>query len=242
MLHGPSEVAQYPPLPDNGQDECLHPIGKLTRPEKNDDYFLRVPSETVQRRLDLPNEHTYILDTGLYITVCLRSLAKNDLGLVVKYCTKGGEQETKEVRSLKPNSECNLEALILIEGEDDNELHMYDSHARELLTLRFKVKTASVVSSEPSTMALPDNNVKEQLKTYNLEDEIERLASSGIHTYEQLENMTDEHTTKYHLRFTFRGLIAAMKGGEDGQGVSKKRPHDSRIQFERFDMQHLRAR
>ncbi len=138
-------------------------------------------------------------DADLFIGVCLRSLAESSLGLTVKYCTTGGVQEEKQCSTMQPNSEWNLEALYLSEGEEDNELHIYDTYGRELLTLRFKVNTADVGSSEPSTMTLPDGGVIQLMITAGLEGEIELLASSGIHTMEQLRNMTDEDRRKYRL-------------------------------------------
>jgi hypothetical protein len=65
-------------------------------------------------------------------------------------CTTGGELVTKEHRRLEPNEECDLQALILSEGEEDNELHIYDTYGRELLTLCFKVNTSDVGSSAVS--------------------------------------------------------------------------------------------
>ena len=121
---------------------------------------------------------------------------------------------TKQFRSLQPNSEWDLQALILSKGEDDNELHIFDGCERELLALCFKVNTASAVGSKRSTMTLPDGDVIELLNEEGLEDEIERLASSGNHTYEQLKNMTEEHRGKYRLRLSFLGLVQAMKAAK----------------------------
>ena len=223
VLPGEGAVAEYPPLRDNWQEHCLHPIVKLSRLEDRHRYFLRVPSETIQRRLGLPNEHTYIVDTDLYICVCLRSLATDEVTVYVKYCITGGEPEHKQLSTMQPNSEWNLQALILSVGEADNELHIYDEYQRELLTLRFKVNTASVGSSGPSTMTLPDSDVIKLLIDNKLGDEIEHLAGSGIHTLEQLRNITDEHINKYKLRMAFRNLIEKLSakklrsGGKDVQ-------------------------
>ncbi len=223
VVPGEREKSEYPPLGGNWQEHCLHPIVKLSRLENRHEHFLRVPSETIQRRLGLPNEHTYIVDADLWICVCLRSLAADDVTLTVKYCTTGGEQEEKQFSTLQPNSEWNLEALILSVGEADNELHIYDEYQRELLTLRFKVNTASVGSSGPSTMTLPDSDLITLLIEYGLEYEIDHLAGSGIHTIEELKNMTDEHINKYKLRLAFRGLreqLSAKRlrsGGTDVQ-------------------------
>lgn len=223
VLPGEGAVTEYPPLGENWQEHCLHPIVKLSRHEDHNQHFLRVPSETIQRRLGMPNEHTYIVDADLCICVCLRSLAADEVTVYVKYCITGGEPEHKQLSTMQPNTEWNLQALILSVGEADNELHMYDRYQRELLTLRFKVNAASVGSSGPSTMTLPDIDVIDLLIEYGLEYEIEHLAGSGIHTLEQLRNMTDEHISKYKLRLAFRNLIEKLSakklrsGGKDVQ-------------------------
>ena len=115
---------------------------------------------------------------------------------------------------MQPNSEWNLEALYLSEGEEDNELHIYDTYGRELLTLRFKVNTADVGSSEPSTMTLPDEGVIQLMIKGGLENQIELLASSGIHTIEQIRNMTDEDRKEYRLSLAFRGVVEAALSGK----------------------------
>jgi hypothetical protein len=90
VLSGPLEVAERQRMPNNWQECCLHPIVKLTCLEGHSYHFLRVPSETIQRRLGLPNEHTYIVDADLFIGVCLRSLSESVLDLKVKYCRLSG--------------------------------------------------------------------------------------------------------------------------------------------------------
>ncbi len=102
--------------------------------------------------------------------------------------------------------------MYLSEGEKDNELHIYDEYQRELLTLRFKVNTSDVGSSEPSTMTLPDDGVIQLMIAESLEDEIELLASSGIHTMEELRNMTEDRR-KYRLSVRFRGVMKAAVSG-----------------------------
>ncbi len=90
---------------------------------------------------------------------------------------------------------------------------IYDTYVSELLTLRFKVNTSDVGSSEPSTMTLSDSGVINLMITERLEDEIELLTSSGIHTIEQLRNMTEEDRKKYCLSICFRGvMIVALSG------------------------------
>ncbi len=68
---------------------------------------------------------------------------------------------------------------------------IHDTYVSELLTLRFKVNTSDVGSSDPSTMTLSDSGVINLMITERLEDEIELLTSSGIHTIEHLRNMTE---------------------------------------------------
>jgi hypothetical protein len=140
-------------------------------------------------------------------------LSESGLGLTVKYCTTGGEEQIKENIRLEPNEEGDLQALYLSEGEEDNELHIYDTYGRELLTLRFKVNTADVGSSEPSTMTLPDEGVIQLMIKGGLENQIELLASSGIHTIEQIRNMTDEDRKEYRLSLAFRGVVEAALSG-----------------------------
>jgi hypothetical protein len=57
-------------------------------------------------------------------------------------------------------------------------------------------------------MTLPDSDVIKLLIEERLEDEIEHLASSGIHTIEQLRNMTEEDIKKYRLSLSFRGVVS----------------------------------
>jgi hypothetical protein len=160
-------------------------------------------------------------------------LAAVDVTLTVKYCTTGGEQEEKQHSTMQPNSEWNLEALILSVGEADNELHIYDQYQRELLTLRFKVNTSSVGSSGPSTMTLPDSDVINLLIEYGFEYSIDQLAGSGIHTLEELMNMTDEHIRKYKLRLAFRNMINELSGAK------KLKSGDKNVQMLLFRMQSL---
>jgi hypothetical protein len=46
-----------------------------------------------------------------------------------------------------------------------------------------------------------------------LENQIELLASSGIHTIEQIRNMTDEDRKEYRLSLAFRGVVEAALSG-----------------------------
>ena len=59
-------------------------------------------------------------------------------------------------------------------------------------------------------MTLPDEGVIQLMIKAGLEDQIELLASSGIHTIEQIRNMTDEDRGKYRLSLAFRGVMMAL--------------------------------
>jgi hypothetical protein len=136
---------------------------------------------------------------------------RSDLGLKVVYCNAGGLETEEQLSTLEPNSEWNLVDMCLGADEADIELHIYDEYQRELLTLRFKVNTVPVGSSEPSTMTLPDSDVIKLLIAHDLENDIEYLASSGIHTIEQIRNMTEEDRRNYGLSLTFRRVMDALK-------------------------------
>ena len=72
-------------------------------------------------------------------------------------------------------------------------------------------------------MTLPDSDVIKLLIEERLEDEIEHLASSVIHTIEQLRNMTEEDIKKYRLSLSFRGVVDVLKGSVKRQKVGSTR-------------------
>jgi hypothetical protein len=182
--------------------------------------FLTVPTETIRRRPGRPNEHTYVVDTGLHIYVDLFNLSDVDVGYTVWFCEAGGEQQQLHVHELLPKTSWTLDSLILDPDETDNELHIYDSYRRELRTLIFKVNIP-VVGDPPTTMTLPDSEVLALLREMALYDQAERLALDGIYTLDQLKHMTDDHRRKYSISIQLRD------GGDKLSKALQKRKTDT---------------
>lgn len=244
----PAPAGEDPQLPQNWQEHCLHPTVKLSHDFRQPETwatclgpFLTVPTETILRRRGLANQHTYVVDAGLYISVCLRNLSDDTLLPIVKFCHHGEVQQETETRTMYANTTWNLIPLILTPGEPDNELHIYDSSQRELLTLIFKVSPpTSADGPGPTTMTLPDGEVRVLVRSENLKDDtLERLAYSGIYTREQLQNMTEAHCRKYGLDPLLLGIGAraaarAATPPQDGPVLShaarrKKRKSDEAL-------------
>ena len=136
-----------------------------------------------------------------------------------------------ETRTMYANTTWNLKPLMLDPGETDNEFHIFDSNQRELLTLIFKpcppTSAAYGDGPGPTTMTLPEGEVRVLLRSENLEyDTLERLAYSGIYTLEQLENITDAHIRKYGLSPLLLGIVAraAARAATPPQDVPTRVP------------------